>query len=383
MGRTGGPRPCWSAPSGWGARLGAWRSALTCAFAGFFVGLRERGAWVIVVPGALTSRTGALSTGNCWSARRALDTWCFVVAASQWGRRPGAGGAVSAAAWVMDHGGGCVVVEAQVGEEEQGVVARRRGWLSQNASALVELCYPVRCWGCGERWPRPGEWLCEECLEELVGHGLRRCGRCGQFVGPELLVGGGCWECHNLRFSFAAAVSAVPYGEVARVMMHRFKYRGEDYLARLMGVLMVEVARRERLGVLCEVVVGVPLHWRRRLGRGFDQALALAAEVARGLGLPLAARAVVRSRHTQPQSGLSRAQRRGNVAGGFKVTEPGAVQERTVLAVDDVLTTGATAEACAQALLEGGARRVFVLSFARAGKPLPAGPASGGRGEDV
>ena len=261
--------------------------------------------------------------------------------------------------------------------------AKQDSRFAEHASALAELCYPVRCWGCGRRWPGVGEWLCEECEEDLLGHGLLRCGRCGQFVGPGALVGGGCWECRDARFSFASAVAAVPYSEAARQMVHRLKFGGHDYLARLMGGLMAEVARQERLDALCDVIVGVPLHWRRRLRRGYDQGALLAGEVSQGLGLPLAGRAVSRRRSTVPQTGLSRAARVRNVADGFTVPGPADVRERTVLVVDDVLTTGATADACAAALHEAGVRRVFVLTFARAGKPAPAGILSGGSTDDV
>jgi competence protein ComFC len=256
-------------------------------------------------------------------------------------------------------------------------VAGVRGWLRGVAVAAAELCYPVRCWGCGERWPGAGEWLCGECEAALVGHGMIRCGRCGQFVGPGALVGGGCWECERQRWSFAAALGAVPYGEVARDMVHRFKYGRQDYLARLMGALMAEVARRERLEVLCDRVLWVPLHWRRRLVRGYDQAELLATEVGRRLALPSAGRALVRRRHTAPQAGLRPASRRQNVAGSFLVTRAKKVRGRTVLLVDDVFTTGATAEACSRALVDAGARRVFILTFGRAGKPLAAGVTAG------
>jgi ComF family protein len=200
-----------------------------------------------------------------------------------------------------------------------------------------------------------------------------RCGRCGQFVGPGALVGGGCWECEQQSWGFAAAVAAVPYGEVVRGMVHRFKYVRQDYLARLMGAFMAEVARQERLDGLCDLVVWVPLHWRRRLARGYDQAELLAAEVSRRLALPLAGRALVRRRHTPPQAGLDRASRRRNVADSFLVARADRVRGRTMLLVDDVLTTGATADACARSLVAAGARRVFALAFARAGKPVAAG----------
>jgi ComF family protein len=166
-------------------------------------------------------------------------------------------------------------------------------------------------------------------------------------------------------------------------MVHRLKYQGQGYLTRLMGALMASVARQERLDELCQVVVAVPLHWRRRLSRGYDQAALLAGVVARRLQLPLAAGVVVRRRPTPPQTGLSRADRVRNVADSFAATRAKAVWERTVLLVDDVLTTGATADACAGALEEAGVKRVFVLTFARAGKPLAAGVAWARRGEDV
>jgi ComF family protein len=210
-----------------------------------------------------------------------------------------------------------------------------------------------------------------------------RCGRCGQFVGPGALVGGGCWGCERESWRFAAAVAAVPYGDRARDLVHRFKYGRQDYLARLMGALMAEVARRERLEVLCDRVLWVPLDWRRRLVRGYDQAELLAAEVSRRLALPLVGRALVRRRHTAPQAGLSPASRRQNVAGSFLVTRAKKVRGQTVLLVDDVLTTGATADACSRALAEAGARRVFVLTFGRAGKPVAAGVTAGEETIDV
>ncbi len=113
----------------------------------------------------------------------------------------------------------------------------------------------------------------------------------------------------------------------------------------------------------------LPLDWRRRWARGFNQSELLAREVARRWGAPLA-RPVRRTRATAPQAGLTRAERRVNVGGAFAVRRPEAVRGLRVLLIDDVLTTGATASACAGALKRAGARSVTILTLARADRRL-------------
>jgi ComF family protein len=108
----------------------------------------------------------------------------------------------------------------------------------------------------------------------------------------------------------------------------------------------------------------VPLHWRRRLQRGFNQSALLAGAVARRYGIPVRS-ALRRTRATPTQAGLTHAGRRSNVAGAFRVARPETVAGRRVLLVDDVMTTGATASACAAALKRAGARYVALLTLAR------------------
>jgi ComF family protein len=119
-------------------------------------------------------------------------------------------------------------------------------------------------------------------------------------------------------------------------------------------------------GPLFDLVVPMPLHWFRRWRRGFNQSELLAREVSRRLGLPMAAGVLARRRHAPPQSGLSSAARRRNVAGLFSVKDRLEVEGRRVLLVDDVLTTGATAQSAARALKSAGAAQVVVLTLARA-----------------
>ena len=150
-----------------------------------------------------------------------------------------------------------------------------------------------------------------------------------------------------------------------RTLVHELKYRGRR---RIAGRLAAELLAAPRIHELLEgdvVLVPVPLHPRKRRERGFNQSELVAAEIASRTGRPLAPRALVRRKDTAPQSDLSAAERRRNVAGAFAVRERARVVGRVVVLVDDVWTTGATARACARILREAGAAQVRLLSLAR------------------
>jgi len=115
-----------------------------------------------------------------------------------------------------------------------------------------------------------------------------------------------------------------------------------------------------------DLIVPMPMHWRRRFQRGYNQAELLAWEIAGRTLLPVERKAVKRRRATSPQSELSGSARRRNVAGAFQLHRPSRIRGKNVLLVDDVLTTGATARACALALKRAGAGQVIVLTLARA-----------------
>ena len=114
-----------------------------------------------------------------------------------------------------------------------------------------------------------------------------------------------------------------------------------------------------------DLALPVPLHAKRQRRRGFNQAALLAAELSKIFGIPVAADDCVRVRDTRPQTGLRAAERRKNVARAFHVPFPQRVKSRRVLLIDDVLTTGATANSCASALLDAGAEGVWVTTLAR------------------
>ncbi len=159
--------------------------------------------------------------------------------------------------------------------------------------------------------------------------------------------------------------------------MHLFKYRRVRSLQKPLGrMLSLALPREEQV----DLVVPVPMHWWRKWSRGFNQAELLARGVARRTGIPVT-RALKRRRRTLAQAGLTLAQRRENLTAVFRVTARNRVEGRRVLLVDDVLTTGATASACAETLKRAGARSVVLLTLARVDRrwaEVPDGPTTSG-----
>ena len=212
---------------------------------------------------------------------------------------------------------------------------------------LLDIVYPRRavCAGCGDRSGMARDWLCEDCRQALAG----------RWVGAMPPPAGGMID---------EAVAAYYYGGPASGMVRSLKYGGAWKLAEPMGRHMVRALEIIR-PVPADCVAPVPMH-RKRLGeRGFNHAALLAKVVAGALSLPLMD-ALERVRDTPQQARLDDEKRRENMLGAFAVKAD--VAGRRVLLVDDVLTTGATANACAQALRDSGAAGVIGAFFAVAGK---------------
>jgi ComF family protein len=172
---------------------------------------------------------------------------------------------------------------------------------------------------------------------------------------------GRCALCRNGLRSFDAAYCFGSYEGVLRKLIQLYKYgKVRSLAAPLSAFLLRALPRDEQI----DVVLPVPLHWHRRWQRGFNQAELIAGIVARRRGVRLAG-ALRRVRATESQAGLSNTSRRRNLAGAFRCRQASVVAGGRVLLIDDVLTTGSTAAACAQALKRAGAARVVVLTIAR------------------
>ena len=178
---------------------------------------------------------------------------------------------------------------------------------------------------------------------------------------------GRCALCRSGLRGFDAAYSFGAYEGVLRELIHVYKYGRVRTLARpLSALLSLAFPRDERF----DAITPVPLHWRRKWRRGFNQSDLLARGISARTGIPVV-RALRRIRATSIQAGLSRTARRHNVASAFAASRgAGQLQGKHVLLIDDVMTTGSTAAACALALKRAGAGRVALLTVARADRRL-------------
>jgi ComF family protein len=223
--------------------------------------------------------------------------------------------------------------------------------LKSVSAFTIDVVYPKRCAGCGQR----GLWVCSECASNFLPFAKPWCDRCGV---PH--VDGSC-KCGSTPISIDQVRSFGPFEGWLREAILQFKYESEWARAEHLGPMLVNAATDIRA---FDTLIPVPLHPTRYRQRGFNQSQLLAQQVGK-----LLHRAVddslVRTRRTEAQARLRGIDRAANVSDAFTVRRPELVAGRAIVLIDDVITTGSTLDACARALRSAGAESVSAVTLAR------------------
>ena len=235
-------------------------------------------------------------------------------------------------------------------------------FLGRLARIALDFALPPRCAGCGIIVDDVHSF-CPDCWKEVDFLGESGCSTCG--IPLQATEQKTCGLCLARPPRIQRTRAAVAYGDLARSLAIRLKYGRKVAIARTMARYMAPLVGEGEDRLL----VPVPLHRTRLWGRGFNQSALVAGELSRCLGIEADHSALARTRRTPALKGMSPLQRRKTVAGAFRVRDKRRVAGKTVILVDDVLTTGSTADACARTLKRAGAARVELISWARVVKP--------------
>jgi ComF family protein len=271
-----------------------------------------------------------------------------------------------------------------VGERRgvRGAETAGRRWLAGIGDALVSVFFPAGCRICEELLTSASRVpICEACLASFVSVPQPACEVCGRplpaFANePASLQNEGrallCQACRDKTYAFERARSFAVYEGALVQAILLLKYEQIEPLGAWFAERLAELVKVQGSALAADVVVPVPLHRQRERERGYNQAALLSKPLAKRLGLPHKAVLQMRTRARPEKQILTLEERWESVRGAF-ATRPGSqVDNLRVLLLDDVLTTGATLDACARALLEAGAKSVVGLTVARAARnPLP------------
>jgi len=210
------------------------------------------------------------------------------------------------------------------------------GFKTKATMDIVKKMFPVRCAGCGARTTEPKFCFCPDCFSHVI-------------------------LCHNEPES-AVFHAAIYQGPLQKAIL-AFKYAGRKFYARPFAALLADVFNRHE--IRCDLIIPVPLHWRKEFSRGFNQTAFLAIHLGKLTNLPVSLTLLRKKKNTQPQAGLHESQRRENLKGSFTVTRPVSLKGKNILLIDDVCTTGATVREATSVLRKGGSARVTVLTLAK------------------
>lgn len=245
--------------------------------------------------------------------------------------------------------------------------------LEKLRDGILEVIFPsnIYCIRCGSLIDSTRTYaLCDDCIRKLHWITGRTCDKCGKAL-PDAYRGARCYDCMTLQHSFTKGYSCLTYGLYEREILMDLKYNGKGYLAMKLGDMMYDRMMCEDLTP--DVIIPVPTGRQREKKRGYNQAELLAKRLGKRWSVDVDTVSLCRKKETKPLRSLTPAEREAALAGAFSVEKKyrNRIADKTVLLIDDIYTTGATADACSCALLQAGAKDVYFLSLASGGNRKP------------
>ena len=238
---------------------------------------------------------------------------------------------------------------------------------------LLELLFPsgIYCVSCKSIIDNSRVYaLCDKCMELFRWANGRTCEKCGKII-QEQYPHDICADCRENGHYFEKGYTCVQYGVNERELLLSLKYGGNAYIGEKIALIMADRLETEDLEI--DFIIPVPMHKSKQKKRGYNQADIIARHLSKKLSLPYLGKLLLRTGNTAAMSGLSAHERRENIENAFSVADKkaGKIEGKSILLVDDIYTTGSTASACARALIEKGARKVRVITFAAGANMLP------------
>ncbi len=236
--------------------------------------------------------------------------------------------------------------------------------ISTWASAVLNFVYPPECQLCGAEIEGIGPVFCETCIQQLKPSLTNECPRCGAPAGDFAELSQGCPQCRKESFAFERVIRLGIYGDQMRLACLRAKGAGGSSLTRGLADVLVDQKRPIFDQFPLDLVVPVPEHWSRRFLHPHYAAEILSRQIGHRLGVPWSRSVLIKQRRTPKQATSPTPRRRQQQQGSFAVKQNKDLAGKTILLVDDILTTGATADAAARTLKLAGTQRVIVAVIA-------------------
>ena len=236
-------------------------------------------------------------------------------------------------------------------------------WAGETAAVMTEILFPRRCPVCDGILPFRQGKICPPCFQKLSFTNPPTCKKCGkEVIGDSTEY---CFDCFRKRKSFEYGIALLNYDDSSRHSMARIKYGGRKEYMEFYGEAMAVRYEKRIERMRADALIPVPVHKDRLKARGFNQADPLARSIACSLKqpVPVLGNILVRNKKTMPQKDLSPEERLKNLSEAFEVKKeniPDGIKR--VILVDDIYTTGSTAEACTRVLLEAGIEQVYLLN---------------------